>query len=178
MAYFNQSDIESYTGFASTDAKVAGITMNATQWATLCSNIVDWVTQTVNRWCNVTSFEWHMVTEYHDGQDIDDLEEFDLEYLYFLRETATGIQSLYVDTNAKTEVPNWEERYERTAATGGDYEVDIRHELTKVRFHHNYPPVGFKNVRVIYYGGYATNSPELNEIKYCCLRIAKNILLD
>lgn len=178
MAYFSQSDIEQYTGFASTDAKIAGVTMNATQWATLCSNIVDWVTQTVNRWCNVTSFEWHLVTEYHDGKDSDELEELDEEYVFLLRETATGVQYLYVDEAAKGDVPDWQLRYERSAATAGDYEVDTRYELTKIRFHDDYPYEGYNNVKIIYYGGYATGANELNEIKLSCCRIAKNILLD
>ena len=178
MAYFSQTDIEEYTGFNYTDAKNAGVTMNATQWATLCSNIVDYVTQTVNRWCNVESFESHEVTEYHDGKGAagDDGTYLEWDITFFLREYATGVSTVYIDGNSKTATIDWATRWERSTATAGDYEVATRNELTTVKFHNNYPSEGTNNIKIVYYAGYPSGSSELNEIKLCCLRMASNIL--
>ncbi len=179
-AYFSQDDVEAYTGFSSSDFKWGGSAMSTASWATFCSFLVDTTTQLVNKWCNVTSFESHSVTEYHDGRGDagDDDTYLDEDVTFYLREYATAVASVYEDANAKTGTINWTLRTERSTATAGDYEVATRNELVTVTFHDNYPVKGRENVKIIYTGGYASGSTELNELKWICLRIVKNILLE
>jgi len=180
MSYFDQEDIEAYTGFSSSDFKDAGITMTATQWGDFCTSVVENVTQMINRYCNVTSFETHTVIEYHDGRgaqaDHDDY--IPLDTSIYLREYATGVATVYEDINVKTATEYWVERTERSTATAGDYTVNTRYELTTVNFHSNCPREGTHNIKIVYYAGYPSGAVELNEIKWIGLRIAKNLLLE
>jgi hypothetical protein len=180
MAYFSQSDIQEYTGFASTDFKNAGTTMTATQWATLCTNIVDYVTHLVDRYCGVESFESHAVTEYHDGLGASGDDDTYLEYdvRFYLWEPAISVGTVSVDINADTSTKYWETRDERSTATAGDYMVATRGETTWIRFHQNCPQEGYHNVKIEYTAGYAAGSRQLGLIKWICLRIAKNMLLE
>jgi len=180
MAYFSQTDIERYTGFSSSSFKEAGVTMTSTQWNLLCATIIDVVTQQINSWCQVTSFEPHTVTEYKNGKgatgDNNTYREEDV--CFYLFETATSVISVYEDTSSKTATPDWTLRTERSATTAGDYEFLKEYDLSYIRFHNNIPRKGKKNVKITYWGGYATGSPELNEIKIIACRIAKNYLLE
>jgi hypothetical protein len=178
MSYFSQSDIEQYTGYGSADFKQAGVTMNATQWAAFCTSIVDTTTQMINRFCNVTSFESHAVIEYHDGKGVqgDNDSYIDYDNDYFLREYATGVTEVAVDTY-KSASMDWATKWVRSTATAGDFSVATRYELTQIKFHNNYPSEGSDNVRITYWAGYDSGSVELNEIKNIGLRIAQNILV-
>lgn len=179
MAYLTQTSIEEFSGYGYQDFKIAGAAMTATQWATFCTHIVDWTTQLINRWCSVTSFEVHSVVEYHDGKGYSgdgSYEYVEWDKSYYLREPATGVISVEEDINPKTALPAWTTRYERSAATIGDYEVATRGELTKVRFHNNMPSQEQNNLRITYYAGYAAGSVQLNEIQFIANRIAANIL--
>lgn len=180
MAYFSQSDIEAYTGFASTDFKNAGIAATALQWATLCTNVVDYVTHLVNRYCGVVSFESHAVTEYHDGKGAagDDSTYIEEDVRFYLREPCISVGTVSEDENAKTSTILWATRWERSTATAGDYEVSTRGDLTWIRFHDNHPLDGVYNVKVQYSAGYSSDSDELHLLKWICLRIAKNMLLE
>lgn len=178
MAYFTQSDVESWTGFSSTDFKNAGTTMTATQWAAFATSLVNQVTQMVNRFCNVTSLEWHVATEYKSGKGAtgDDNLYNESDRIFDLIEYATGYISVSVDTATKGATIQFATRYERSTATAGDFEFWTDRELSWVRFHNNVPEAGYKNVKIEYYGGFATGSNQLYEINQICLRIAANIL--
>lgn len=178
MSYFSQTDIEQYTGYGSGDFKQAGITMTATQWAAFCTSIVDTVTQIVNRYCNVTSFESHSVIEYHDGTGTqgDDDTYLDYDTSFYLREYATGVTEVAVDASVSSTM-EWATKWQRSAATSGDFAVATRYELTQIKFHSNVPSEGADNVRITYWAGYPSGSVELNEIKNIGLRIAQNILV-
>lgn len=177
MAYFSQTDIEQYTGFASSDFKQAGSTMSATQWSSFCATLVDWVTQMVNRYCNVTSFEPHEVTEYHNGLGAtgDSDTYLDDDTTFYLNEYGTGL-TVYEDNNAKTGTEYWVERDIRTSSATGDYAVATIHELTQIKFHDNYPKEGWNNIKITYWGGYASGSNELDDIRMICCDIAEEIL--
>lgn len=181
MAYFSASDIQQYTGFASTDFKINGVTMNATQWATFCSWIVDTVTQTVNRYCNIDSFEYHAATEYKNGKGASDKDNDDYieeDRLFRLTLPCVSVASVYEDVSSKTATPSWTIRYARSAATAGDYEVATERELTWIRFHQNVPKEGQRNVEIIYYAGWPTSDVRFNELNLICCRIAANILVN
>jgi len=180
MAYFGQSDIEEYTGFASTDFKVAGSVASTLQWATLCDNIVDYVTSLVDRYCGVDSFESHSVTEYHDGRGAqgDDQTFIEEDVRFYLHEPCISVSTVSEDLNSKTGTINWATRYARSTATAGDYEVATRGELTWIRFHDKCPLEGSMNLKFEYTGGYSSGSAQLNQIKWICLRVAKNTLLE
>ncbi len=177
MAYFSQTDIEQYTGFASSDFKQAGTTMTAIQWADLTATLVEWVTQLVNRYCNVTSFEPHQVTEYRNGLGAtgDDDTYLDDDTTFFLGEYATGI-TVYEDYNSKTGTEYFVERTARSTSATGDYDVATRYELTMIKFHDNFPKEGWRNLKFTYWGGYESGSVEMDEIKMICCDIASEIL--
>jgi hypothetical protein len=180
MAYFSQADIEEYTGFATTDFRNAGSVVTATQWATLCTHVVDYVSSLVNRYCGVATFESHIVTEYHSGTG-----EYDDDGIYleedskiYLREPCISVGTVSEDENSTSGTICWATRWERSTATAGDYMVATRGDLTWVRFHDQYPIEGHHNIRIEYTAGYASNSMELTQIKWICIRIAKNMLLE
>lgn len=180
MAYFSQTDIEQYTGFASTDFKQAGSMMSASQWATMCTYIVDYTTSLVNRYCGVSSFESHTATEYHNGIgcQADDGTCLEEDSRFYLWERCISVGTVSEDLNANTGTIEWATRWERSAATAGDYQVMTRGETTWVRFHNNIPLEAHDNVKIEYTAGYASGAEELNQIKWICLRIAKNMLLE
>ena len=177
--YFSREELESFTGFASTDFRNAGAVMTATGWATFCTFLSQAVSESINHFCNVTGFEPHEVIEYKNGKGAraDDDQYLDDDYYYYLLETATGVTEVAEDTSTKTATPVWVARAVRSTATAGDYEFYSERELGTIRFHSNMPLAGNRNVRVTYYGGYETTNPAMNEIKMIALRIAQNILL-
>lgn len=179
MALFNQTDLEMWTGFSSNSFKQAGSIMTATQWATLAQFALDTVTQAMCRYCNVSSFEWHSATQYYNGNgysgDNQDYLESDINF--YLPEPIISITSVEEDIAAKNAVPDWDTRTERSAVTAGDYVVITDQEVSRVRFHDNYPLSGIANVRITYVGGFATGSVQFNELKGIALRIAKNFLI-
>ena len=177
MAYFSQTDIEQYTGFASTDFKQAGALMTSAQWADLTATIVLVVTQLVNRYCNVESFEPHQVTEYRNGLGAtgDDDKYIDGDITFYLNEYATGI-TVYEDYNSKTGTEYFVARTARSTSATGDYDVATKFELTQIKFHDNYPREGWNNVKITYWGGYESGSTEMYELKQICSDIATEIL--
>jgi hypothetical protein len=179
MALFSQTDIEQFTGAASGDFKQAGSTMSATQWATLCTFVVDTVSQMMNRYCNVTSFELHVATEYKNGKgatgDYEQYIEYDKEFYLSGVVAGTGVTEVAVDQNRYATI-SWSTRWVRSAATIGDYQVDTDRELSIVRFHNNIPEKGWKNVKITYWSGYTAGSNQLYELKGIALRMAANLL--
>ena len=179
MALFSQTDIEQFTGAASTDFKQAGSTMSATQWATLCTFVVDTVSQMMNRYCGVTSFELHTATEYKNGKGASGDESQYLEYdkEFYLSDViaGTGVTEVAEDTNRYATI-TWSTKWVRSAATVGDYQVDTDREQSVVRFHNNIPEKGWKNVKITYWSGYVSGSNELADLKSIALRAAANLL--
>jgi len=178
MAYFTQSDVEAFTGFSSTDFKQAGVTMTATQWAAFATSLVNQVTQMVNRFCNVPSLEWHVATEYKNGKGAtgDENTYLETDRIFAFKEYATGYISVSEDTATKGATIQFATRWERSTATAGNFEFWTDRELSWVRFHDTVPLAGYKNVKLEYYAGFATDSPQFYEIQQICLRIAANIL--
>jgi hypothetical protein len=179
MALFSQTDIESFTGAGYADFKQASVTMTATQWATFATFVVDTVTQIMQRYCNVTSFELHQATDLFNGHGASgDYEQYiDADKSFYLKENvcATGVTEVAVDTN-RYMLLAWSTKWARSAATIGDYQADTDRELTIVNFHDNIPEEGIKNVRITYWAGYVSGSKELNELKQIALRIVANLL--
>lgn len=180
MAYFTQSDIQEYTGFASMDFKNAGSVMTATQWATLCTHIVDYVSDLVNKYCGVATFESHSVIEYHDspGAQSDDETWLEEDSRVYLWEPCISVGTVSVDINADTATQYWDARTVRSTAASGDYSVATRGDLTWIRFHNRSPIEGHDNIKIEYTGGYSADSQQLRLLKWICLRIAKNMLLE
>lgn len=179
MAYFSQTDIEQFTGFGSGDFKQSGVTMTATQWATFATFVIGAVTQIVNRFCNVPSFEQHTSIEYKNGRGPsgDGQTYLDSDRTYTLRECATSVASIAEDINYGSSYPSWTDRVEQDTDTYGDYIYWTDQTITRIRFHQNVPNKGVRNVRVTYTAGYPVGSPELDDIKQMCLRCARNLLI-
>jgi hypothetical protein len=134
----------------------------------------------VDKYCGVTSFESHALTEYHDGQGAkgDGETYIEEDQRIYLWEPAISVGTVSEDLNAKTATINWATRWERSTATAGDYEVCTRGDLTWIRFHDSHPLEGNFNIKVEYTAGYSSGSSQLDQLKWICLRIAKNILLE
>lgn len=176
MALFSQTEIEMWTGFSSTSFKQAGVSMTATQFATFCTFLVDSVTQSMCRYCEVGSFESHTATQYYSGKGAsgDDSVYLEQDTNFYIPEPCISVTTVEEDLAAKTAVPDWTAKTERSNAAAGDYIVVNDSGLTRVRFHNNYPLDGVANVRITYLGGFATGSREFNDLKQIGLRMAKN----
>lgn len=193
MAYITKEEVEAYTGFTYTDFKESGTTMTETQWDSFLLSNIGNIDQMVNRYCNVTSFNpTTIIAEYHSGKGASDdegvtysgyfLKPYSGSYIesdreFYLREPLYSIISVEEDVSAKTSVPSWQTRSQRSAVVAGDYEVITRNELSKVVFWQNIPTFGYNNVRINYYCGYGTPTSQYKEIKLCALRMMTNLLL-
>jgi len=194
LSYLSRTDIEMYTGFASSDFKQAGSSMTATQWATFATNVCDKVTQMINRFCNVSTLETHTATEYHSGRN-DGAQDFrnyftyvannpntqfytDLDKTFYLFEVCQIATSVVVEEDiTTTSTPTWTTRDLRTSTATGDYDVLQHNDLTAVRFLNNVPQYGRDNVRITYTAGYATGSVELDAINLIAIELATSLLL-
>ena len=176
---FDWDDVEQFTGFASSDFKDTGVFMNATQWTAFGTVVVNSVHQAMHRFCNVTDFGTHTVTEYHNGRGAsgDDSEYIESDRTFYLREFSTSVDAVYENENYGSSYPSWATRTPQDEDTFGDYVWWNDMDLIRVRFHQNIPYAGIRNVKIVYTGGYAPNSPELDELKTIGLRAAQNVLL-
>lgn len=187
MIYFDTDSLETFTGFATTDFKDAGIKMGATVWTTFVSQLDESVAGWMHRWCGVPTFGSHFVSEFHDGRydstcsyppyhvDGDMYDETDRTF--FLREPPTGDPDVYVDIASVFDVPSWQQMEARGAATGGQYIYDMRGDLGIVRFHSYIPAKGYRNVKIEYWAGFPDGSHDLETIKLIAKQIATNLLL-
>jgi hypothetical protein len=193
MSYLNQTDIETYTGFGSTDFKQAGSTMSATQWATFCTSVVNRVTQLINRFCNVSTLETHTATEYHSGRN-DGQQDFrnyfyyggsnpnsqyytELDRTFYLREVCYSTTATVEEDLTVSSTFGWVTRTQRTSTATGDYNIFSHNDLTSIQFINNVPMWGRDNLRITYIAGYASGSAELDAINLIAIQIAQRILL-
>lgn len=123
MALCTQEDIEQYSGFTFTDFTENGLVMTYDQWTSFISTLIPRVTQMMQRYCNVHSFEPAEVSEYHNGKGSTDYDTQISDYndedrIFFLRNLYANDGSLVVkeDTASKTSVPTWVTRSERPNA--------------------------------------------------------------
>jgi hypothetical protein len=193
--YFTVAELETFTGMANTDFKVAGVTMTPAQWSAFLTLMIPNVEQALHRYCNVTSFDpTTAIVELHSGRGATNDEygsgaNLGLAFSgqgtayipndteFYLRELLYTMTSVEEDTAPKTTIPAWVTRTARSAIVAGDYEVITKNETTLVRFHQNVPSAGNDNVRITYYTGYGTTSAQYLEIKLQALRMMSNLLL-
>lgn len=177
MAYMTEEDIKVFTGFSATDFKQDGAPMTASRFTYLCEIVIDAVTESINRFCNVDTLEEHVATEYFNGKCAtnDDGLYNEADITYYLREHCNEVATVSVDMTPG-DVITWEGRTLRTVSVAGDYEVHTRQGLTYIRMIKNIPAEGINNVRISYSGGYTSGSTELEGIKVLALRMASNLL--
>ena len=178
MAYLTEEDIKIFTGFSASDFKQDGAQMTATQFTDLCGIVIDAVTESINRFCNVDTLEEHVATEYFNGKraTTDEGAYNEADLTYYLRENCSEVSTVSVDMTPG-DVITWQDRTLRTGSVAGDYEVHNRMGLTYVRIIKNIPAEGINNVRIVYTAGYEDDSEELKNIKVLSLRMASNLLL-
>jgi hypothetical protein len=182
MALVTRNDVEQYTGFKYTEFTENGLEMNEGQWVEFIDMLIPKITQMIHRFCNVYSFEKAAFTEYHSGkgaQNYDtnqsDYNEEDTQFfLHHLYESGIAISE---QTSTKGNPIVWTPRTLITASATGDYEIYVENDVSWVQFYQNVPMQGTRNVKFAYFTGYADGSPELNDIKFQCLRAIKNVLL-
>jgi len=205
IMYVTASEVETFTGIAHTDLKVAGVSMSDAQWIDFVETYQVPIADMIHRYCRVITFDPTasnaLQVEYKSGRGntSDELPyirgstglygsgewlpndiEFYLKHLYYTG-TVNGVLLAPVvvqeDTADKAGIPVWETRTVRSALAGGDYEVYTEDELTMIRFHTNVPRKGTTNVRFTYYTGYDPASDQFKAIKLQVLRCFKNFVL-
>lgn len=182
MALVTVNDIEQYTGFHHAEFTENGEEMTEGQWSDFLRQLIPKVTQMIHRYCNVYSFERATWTEYHSGKGATDYDSSVSDWneedtIYFLHQLYCDGLVVSEDTGSKTSAPSWITRTMRDIGVAGDYEIWQENDVARVRFHNNIPALGKNNVRFNYYTGYPANSPQINDIKFQCLRAIKNVLL-
>jgi hypothetical protein len=204
--YVTPNDVETFMGIAHTDLKVEGRNMTDAEWIDFVAVYQIPIAELIHRHCRVPTFDPTasnaLVVEMKSGRGCtnDDFPyvrgstsvyglgtylpndiEFYLKNLYYPGGTINGVTypALVVeeDMAVKTAVPDWDTRTERSALSGGDYEVLTEDELTLVRFHNQIPQQGNQNVRMTYYTGYDPSSPQFGVIKLNVLRCFKNFIM-
>lgn len=182
MALVTVNDIEVYTGFKYSEFTDAGEEMTEGTYHEFLAAIIPKVTQMINRYCNVYSFERAAYTEYHSGRGAQNYDSEFSDYnpedtVYFLRQLYCDTLLVYEETSTKSSAQVWTARTEKSDLVAGDYEIYQENDVTRVQYWQNIPAQGTNNIKFTYYTGYAATSAPLNDIKFQCLRAIKNILL-
>ena len=182
MALVTVNDIETYTGFKYSEFTDGGETMSEGAYHEFLNSLIPKVTQMIHRYCNVYSFERAAYTEYHSGRGAQDYDSAQTDYnpedtVFFLRQLYCDSLLVYEETSTKTSAQVWTARTLRTGAVAGDYEIYQENDVTRVQFWQNIPQQGQNNMKFTYFTGYPTVSPQLNDIKFQCLRAVNNVLL-
>lgn len=183
MTYVTKRQIEEASGMNSADFVLDGSSMADEDWEDFLDSIIVEVTQAINRYCSVISFEENTVTEYYNGRGSNDDECATTDYLdndkEFLlrRQPVISVTSISENTAGESAIPVWSSRTEQSSTVAGDFRVLEIMGNKYVRFHNNIPAEGVQNVKIIYKSGYAENSPELYEIRYIAKMCAVNYLL-
>lgn len=180
MIYFDRYGLEAFSGATYTDFRDAGIKMTATVWERFVVQLDQSVAGCIHRFCGVPTFGSHQVEEYHSGKGMngtDDDDYTDADRTFLLLEPPTGNPEVYVDTAAVTEVPSWQTRYMRSAATGGDYAYSLINKVGIIRFNNNVPDKGYNNVRIVYWAGFEEGTDDLEQIRLIAKRLATNLLM-
>jgi hypothetical protein len=181
MIYFDRDSLESFTGFATTSFKDAGVTMTASAWEQLVTQLDLGIAGWMHRWCGVPTFGSHLVEEYHNGRGENGTkhEEIYLEddRCFYLREPSTSSPEVWVDSANLTQPASWLQAASRGTATGGDYMFTNEQSLGVVRFHQNVPINRPQNVKIIYWAGFPEGSEDLEQIRLIAKRLATGVLL-
>jgi hypothetical protein len=203
--YVTASEVETFTGIAHTDLKVAGGTMSIAEWTDFVTVYQVPIAELIHRYCRVPTFDPAasnaLQVEKKSGRGCtnDDFPyirgstglygmgtylpndiEFYLKHLYYTGTIDGVVKAPLVveeDTADKTAIPVWTARVERSAVAGGDYEVLTEDELTLVRFHNNVPRIGNQTMRFTYYTGYDPTSDQFKAIKLQVLRCFRNFVM-
>jgi hypothetical protein len=182
MVLTTVSEVVEYTGAKAADFQIDGVNMTEAQWIGFIEALIPKVTQMIHRHCNVYSFERVTYTEYHGGRGAQNFDSSTTDYnledtIFFLKQLYCDTLLIYEDTSPKTAVPAWTLRTERSALAAGDYEVYQNNDVTRVQFYQHIPAYGFNNLKFIYYTGYPVDSVQINDIKFQCLRVCKNVIV-
>lgn len=182
MALTTVNDIQMYTGFKYSDFTQNGEVMDEAQWIAMIEQLIPKVTQMMHRYCNVYSFERTQYTEYHSGRGATDNDSAVSDYneedkTFYLHHLYCDTLAVYEDTGGRTSAPAWTLRTARGTGVAGDYDIFNENDVCRVYFSQNIPAAGVNNVKFTYYTGYAATSPQLDDIKFQCLRAINNVLL-
>lgn len=181
MAYCTYQDVLTYTGVRPEDFKKTGNDMSDAEFDEFIETLIKYATARINRYCNVTSFESHTVTEYHDGrgyngEEADTYCDRDREFLLW-EQPVTSITTVQIDEAGDTAIPSWYSCTVRSSLAAGEYISIIQRGFAKIRFTTKVPMYGHGNVKLVYTAGYSSGSQELDEIRLCATRIISNMLL-
>ena len=173
--YCNSADVTNLTGYFHKTMLTFGREMTEGEYEMFVSGLVRTATELVNRWCNVSTFYSHEITDEYHTMNIDDLYMYSD---YILRPYGFGYSPYSIDMEVKRKQfypreypvisvskvlvnrasvyadPQWMELVQRTTEVGGDYLVQNRFNSTRVQILKNIPTPGTDNVRITYTAGY------------------------
>jgi hypothetical protein len=180
MALISQSDVEAHCSYTNTDFKMAGSAMTSNQWASYLATVMASAESIVNQYCNRSSFEVVSYTEYHSGRGRTGengraYRELDRVIIPFQQPVVT-LTSVHEDISDVTSAESWTERVARSELVPGDFQVIVKENLTRIRFHDNVPRLGSGNVKIVYTAGYATDHPAYAAAKLAALELCANIM--
>ena len=182
MALVTIGEIKEYSGFTENEFTINGERMTPGEFNSFLTTIIPKVTQMIHRYCNVVSFESLQITEYHNGRGTTNYDtsvvDYDPDnYIFFLKNLYLDNIVVEHNTATNTSVPTWVTRTKQSAVLAGDYDLYQENDVTRILFFNNIPGPGYNNVKFTYNTGYASNSVQLNDIKFQALRACNNILL-
>lgn len=182
MALVTVNDVLAYSGFKYSDFTENGNVMTDGSFTEFLNQLIPKVTQMLHRYCNVYSFEKAAYTEYHSGRGAQNYDSEILDYnpedtVYYLHQLYCDTLVVSEETSTKTSAQVWTARTLRTNLVAGDYEIYQENDVTRVQFWQNIPQHGTNNIKFAYNTGYVSTSPQLNDIKFQCLRAINNVLL-
>jgi hypothetical protein len=132
MALCTQAEIERYSGFKASDFTQNGLVMEDAEWSDFVAMLIPRVTQMMQRYCNVYSFEPTTWTEYHNGKGATNFDSSVSDYneedqVFFLQQLYLNDDSLliYEDTAAKSGVPTWCLRTQRPAGSAAEIDTIV-----------------------------------------------------
>jgi hypothetical protein len=180
MALVTQTDLEAHTGYINTDFKQAGSVMTSNQWVVYVSVVTSAAESIVNRYCARKSFEVVSYTEYHSGRGPSGeggrtYRELDRVFIP-VEQPVTTLTSVYEDVNPTGSVESWTLRTARSTIVAGDYQVIVKENLTKIRFHNNVPKLGLSNLKLTYSSGYLPTDQPYGAAKLAALELCANVL--
>ncbi len=186
MTYASVEDIYNYSGFEGSNFIAEGDRMGDDEWKDFLEDIIlPTVDSFINRYCNVTSFNLHEVTELRRGKGHTDDELHSVhmtpreeDRIYLLREHPVHEVSLVkIDKGGVTGTPIWEVLEERSDSTPGSYIVVSNLDYKYLYFTRDLPLYGMNLLSITYTAGYPDGSQELDAIRIAAIRMALNMLL-
>lgn len=195
--YCTPTDIMDLTGGSPQDFKVLGKPMTYEQYYALLTTYIDIATDMINQYCNVTTFEEHVVVdEMHSIQMFD---RFPYSYGYtapflrgildteedyslssrevFPREYPVhSIIKVFVCYQINTDGQNWKQLQERINGQAGDYNVIQRFNHCHIQITRNVPRYGVNNCKITYMAGYPAGHKIWSQLKMATVMVVNNIL--